>query len=87
VVDELRGVFDLVVLDAPPILSSADGGPVAALADGVIFVVRAGSTRLEQTERALAQIGGPRLRGVVLNGATSSVPGWLRRILRSGPRA
>jgi Mrp family chromosome partitioning ATPase len=86
VVDELRTGFDLVLLDAPPLLSNSDGGPVAALSDGVILVVRAGSTRVEQAEQALARVGGPRLRGVVLNGAVSSVPGWLQRLTRSDGR-
>jgi capsular exopolysaccharide synthesis family protein len=84
VLDELRSGFDLVVLDAPPVISSADGGPVAALADGVILVVRIGSTRVDQTERALARIAPEALRGVVLNGADSSVPRWLQRVFRLG---
>jgi Mrp family chromosome partitioning ATPase len=86
IVEELRTGFDLVLLDAPPLLSNSDGGPVAALADGVILVVRAGTTRVEQAEQALGRVGGPRLRGVVLNGAVSSVPVWLQRIARSGAR-
>ncbi len=41
----LRAQFDYVVIDAPPVLPVADAGILAAQADGVILVVRAGKTQ------------------------------------------
>lgn len=62
-----------VVLDAPPLLPVTDAGLLAAHADGVVLVVRAGRTTKEAVTfcaRALDQVGG-RLLGVVLNGVRS----------------
>jgi hypothetical protein len=43
-------------------------------------VVRSGITPAPIVNRALEMVDAERLRGVVLNGAQSAVPGWLRRI-------
>jgi len=41
----LRAQFDFVVIDAPPVLPVADAGILAAQADGVLLVIRAGKTQ------------------------------------------
>jgi Mrp family chromosome partitioning ATPase len=41
----LRSQFDLIIIDAPPALPVADPGILAAQADGVLLVVRAGKTQ------------------------------------------
>lgn len=66
---ELRNRFDTVIVDAPPVLPAADAAVLAAAADGVIFVVRAGRTGRHQVQRAVAaldQVHAPML-GAVLN--------------------
>ena len=42
---ELQEQFDIIVLDTPPVLATADAGIVASLTDGVLLVVRAGRHR------------------------------------------
>lgn len=59
VLAELKGTYDYVVLDGPPVLPAADGLALARIADGVLLVVRSGKTR----ENALVQVES-RLRGV-----------------------
>ncbi len=66
---QLRTEFDVILLDTPPVLVSADAATLAASADGVVMVVRAG-----QTDRAAAELArqrvvaaGGRVLGVVLN--------------------
>jgi len=66
---QLRTEFDVILLDTPPVLVSADAATLAASADGVIMVVRAG-----QTDRGAADVArqrvvsaGGRVLGVVLN--------------------
>ena len=66
---QLQTEFDVILLDTPPVLVSADAATLAASADGVIMVVRAG-----QTDRGAADIArqrvvsaGGRVLGVVLN--------------------
>jgi capsular exopolysaccharide synthesis family protein len=59
-VDELRTRFEVIVIDTPPLLPVTDAAVVAAHADGVVLVVRAGrATRhqVEQSMRALSAVG------------------------------
>ncbi len=66
---DLAGEFDLIVLDTPPILVSADAPLLAPLADGVIMVVRAGETDRGAAERGYQQLtaAGAHVVGAVLN--------------------
>lgn len=79
-IDAMCQTHDMVILDVPAILANSDALPLIELAEGVIFVVRAGATPMPRVRRAIAQVGQERLRGVVLNGVTSAAPGWLRRL-------
>lgn len=66
---ELRGAYDLVIIDAPPLLPVTDAALIAAQSDGVILVVRHGKTTKDQCEQAvdrLRSVGAP-LSGSVLN--------------------
>jgi polysaccharide biosynthesis transport protein len=66
---ELREQFDMIVLDTPPVLATADAGIVASLTDGVLLVVRAGATDRNAAQRACQQLTnvGARVVGTVLN--------------------
>jgi Mrp family chromosome partitioning ATPase len=66
---ELRAEFDVIVLDTPPVLVSADAATLAASADGVILVVRAGQTDRGAAELARQRVtsAGGRVFGAVLN--------------------
>ena len=79
-VDTLRESYDLVILDVPAVLVNSDALLLTDLADGAIFVVRAGVTPISLVAKAVEQLDEGKLRGVVLNGAHSAVPGWLRRL-------
>jgi capsular exopolysaccharide synthesis family protein len=67
-IDALRSRFDRVVLDTPPALPLADVAVIAPMTDGLVLVVRAGSTPKPLIERALAMCDDSRLLGLVLNG-------------------
>jgi Mrp family chromosome partitioning ATPase len=66
---ELREQFDIIVLDTPPVLATADASIVASLTDGVLLVVRAGTTDRNAAQRACQQLAnvGARVVGTVLN--------------------
>ena len=66
---ELAKSFDLVILDTPPVLATADAGILASIADGVVLVVRAGQTDRVAAKRAHQQLVnvGARVVGTVLN--------------------
>lgn len=80
VMETTRRSNDVVIMDAPSLLTNSDAALVNDVADGVVLVVRAGVTPMAVVERAVDLVDEERLRGVVLNGTQSSVPGWLRRI-------
>jgi capsular exopolysaccharide synthesis family protein len=69
ILTEAGNDFDLVLYDTAPILSVAETVTVAALCDGVILVVRAGSIPFTVLQRAVQQIDqvNGRILGVLLN--------------------
>ena len=50
--DKLRGRYDLIIIDAPPLLPVTDAAVLATQADGAILVVRYGKTSREQVSEA-----------------------------------
>lgn len=74
------GRFDMVVIDTPPLLAAADAAVLGSQADGVILVVRAGSTEREEAVQALQQLArvGANVLGAVLNDPESKVPRYSR---------
>jgi Mrp family chromosome partitioning ATPase len=50
----------------------SDANLLSSMVDGAVLVVKAGSTPLNQVERAVAALGRDRILGVVLNHAEES---------------
>jgi non-specific protein-tyrosine kinase len=71
---EMRGAFDVIVLDTPPVLVVSDPLIVAGHVDGMIVVARAGKTRIESLKRATAvlQRAAVRIIGTIVNQQTGS---------------
>ncbi len=67
--------FQIIVMDAPPVLAAADSSILASLADATILVLRAGHTDEEEAQQALHRLGsvGARVVGAVLNDQDSTV--------------
>ncbi|WP_244930167.1 polysaccharide biosynthesis tyrosine autokinase [Nocardioides sp. W7] len=65
----LRGDYDHVIIDAPPLLPVTDAALLASQADGAVVVVRWGKTTRDQFGSALERLDqvGARPLGVVLN--------------------
>jgi succinoglycan biosynthesis transport protein ExoP len=72
----LSEAFDLIVIDTPPLLAASDGAILATLSDGVVLVLRAGSTEGEAAQQAIQQLAGvgARVVGAVLNDPDAKVP-------------
>lgn len=68
-IQTLRQRYDFVVFDSPPILLTDDAASFATRADAVIFVVRAGFTRLRQVRTSLESLHrrGVNVYGMVVN--------------------
>ncbi len=66
---DLRDNFDVVIIDAPPLLPVTDAALLAAQADGALIVVRHGRTTRDQLRHAIERIEsvGAKAVGVVIN--------------------
>jgi protein-tyrosine kinase len=63
----LAPVFDWIILDSPPCLPVADASILAAMSDGVLLVVKAGSTPSVLAQKARQELQTRNIVGVVLN--------------------
>jgi polysaccharide chain length determinant protein (PEP-CTERM system associated) len=69
IVTELKEKFDIVIIDAPPILPLADMNLLASIADMLLIVVRSGVTPQDMIEKAVKSLSRPSIRaGVILTG-------------------
>lgn len=66
---ELRDDFDIVILDAPPLLPVTDAALLSAQADGALLVVRHGKTTRDQLDHAIERVEAvdAKVVGVVIN--------------------
>jgi protein-tyrosine kinase len=65
--DRMAGIFDWVIVDSPPAIAVHDASILADMCDGVLFIVRAGTTDFEAAQKASAEFREKNLLGVVLN--------------------
>ena len=66
--EQLRASFDVILVDAPPILPFADTAATVSACDGAILVVRHGKTRLDHVRRAaeaLSAVSSPLLGSIL----------------------
>jgi protein-tyrosine kinase len=68
--DKFSPLFDWVIIDSPPALAVHDASMIAAHADGVLFVVRQGTTHYEVAVKATEGFKDKNLLGAILNDAT-----------------
>jgi capsular exopolysaccharide synthesis family protein len=70
--DKLKGWFDWIVIDSPPVLPLADTSVWMRLADGILLVARQGKTDREQLKRGLEAIEPSKLLGALLNSSSNA---------------
>lgn len=73
---ELKFYFDFIIIDSPPVIPVSDPMLIADHVDGVLMVVKAGSTQREVVNRAtnLLSNAGINLLGIVLNDYEEVLP-------------
>jgi len=73
---ELRKEFDYVIVNAPPLSAFADGMVLGRMADGVVLVLEANSTRREAAVRVTKNLRTTNIPvlGAVLNNRTFPIP-------------
>ena len=77
-VDQLTGMYDLVVIDTPPVSVVADAMPLVALVSGVVVVSWMGRTTRDAAmhlRRELESLNAPTL-GVVVNRVKAGTDGY-----------
>jgi len=74
--DQLKGFFDWIVIDSPPILPLADTSVWMRLSDGILLITREGITEKKLLQRGLDAIESTKLIGAVLNSSTHSSDGY-----------
>ena len=93
--DELRAWYsraseacDLLLVEAPPMLTSVDAALLARCADGLVLVVESLSTRQEDLETAVerARAAGSPPIGLVLDQRREWLPRVIRKFLPTYPR-
>lgn len=70
--DQLADQFDWILIDSPPLVPLADTSVWMRSADGILMVVREGTTQKRQLQRGLQVLEQSKLLGVVLNGSTNT---------------
>ncbi len=75
--------YDVVIVDAPPIMRCAESVMVSSRLDGTVLVVRASLTPWEVAQRAADRLRAAHVNvlGVVLNGCQRQIPNFLYRRL------
>jgi Mrp family chromosome partitioning ATPase len=80
---QLREQFGYVLIDAPPLSSHSDAALLGQMADGIILIVEANSTRRENARIAKETLesANVKLLGAILNNRTYPIPEALYRKL------
>ena len=73
---QLQQRFDVVIIDAPPLLPVTDAAVLSRICDGAVVVVRYGKTKREQLDRTVKALStvDARILGTVLNMAPTKGP-------------
>lgn len=78
ILPELRAQFQYLIINTPPVLSSATMGILASLADELVWVIRAGYSPKHLVQKAFTMLGLTSQRQVILNGLDAqSMPNHL----------
>lgn len=78
--EKVGGQYDLVLVDAPPLIAVTDASVLASQVDGVILVIKTGESRIDMAQDGKAQLekANARILGVVLNDMKMHRGGYYR---------
>jgi capsular exopolysaccharide synthesis family protein len=72
VIQQVAKWFDWIIIDSPPALPLADTTTLARMADGILLVVRRGTTEKRKLEKGLEAFEANKLLGAILNSSDSA---------------
>ena len=78
VLSDLRSQFDVIIIDAPPVMGLADSQLLASVAGHAVFVIEAGKTRTKLAIESLRVLGstGVHVVGAVLTKSSEDMGGY-----------
>jgi capsular exopolysaccharide synthesis family protein len=71
-IEQLTAWFDWIIIDSPPVMPLADTSVWMRLADGILLVVREGTTEKRQLVRGLEALEPKKVIGALMNGSKRS---------------
>ena len=78
--ERLTSWFDWIIIDSPPVMPLADTSVWMRLADGVLLVVREGTTEKRQLVRGLEALEPKKVIGALVNGSKRSTASYYSRV-------
>jgi len=80
---DVKGMFDHIIIDTPPIITVTDAGILGSIADGVLMVVQAGRTQRGIVKRAKERLhqAHSKILGHVLTNIEYHLPEYIYRYL------
>ncbi|MBN2407025.1 MAG: polysaccharide biosynthesis tyrosine autokinase [Elusimicrobia bacterium] len=77
IIDKAKEIYDVIILDSPPLYYFADPTVLSSVVDGIIMVHKPGSIGRNELFRTIQQLksGDGKLLGIVLNDVTGKVRG------------
>nr|WP_325048668.1 CpsD/CapB family tyrosine-protein kinase [Peribacillus glennii] len=78
IIEKLKGMFEFVIFDTPPVLAVTDSQIIANKCDGIVMVVASGKTNKEHAVKTkeLLEKTKSKIIGVVVNGVDSKRDGY-----------
>ncbi|MCX7748537.1 MAG: CpsD/CapB family tyrosine-protein kinase [Clostridia bacterium] len=76
-IEEIKGHYDTILFDSPPVNPVTDAAVLSTLCDGVIFVCRVGQTKVDSIQKSKEHLVNvnANILGVVLNGVDKNIMG------------
>lgn len=81
IVDTMTHANEFLIVDLPPVVTTAYGALAASLLEALIIVVRSGETSETMVAETCTQLKEFPVHGVILNQVQSRVPRWLQQLL------
>jgi Mrp family chromosome partitioning ATPase len=77
----VRTMFDVVIVDMPPVLLDEQAPAIVSHLSGLIFVVESGATTAEDFSKTVSLCEPVPVKGVLLNKTNLATPNWLASLL------
>jgi protein-tyrosine kinase len=82
----VEALFDWIIVDSPPAVAVSDASVLAKDCDGVLLVVRSGSTPSDVARKARLEFPEQALLGIVLNGTSGDTVPYARYYYEAYPK-